>query len=274
LVLGTAVHPRMLITGRGIPPLDGEAAIAAGVRGYLRLAHRGDRDAQAELGYLYAVGLGVPQSAESAAYWYEQAGAQNHRDAALSLAAMYALGRGVPQDDRMAFTWLQRSSDLHFLADAYACGLGVEQDFDRARLWYEVRATGGSAEAQYQLGTMYLQGCGAPHDDNLAREWLAKAADMGHPEAQVALSEMMSEGWGSGGPDPWTAYVMADLAWTRLPDEDPSRARALAARDRAAASLSPEEQENARQAVLTLVAEYAKRRTQWLKDHQRVPPRE
>lgn len=265
ILAGGTPDPRMLITGHGIPPLDGEAAIAAGVRAYHRLARGGNAAAQTELGYLYAVGLGVPQNAEWAAYWYGQAALQGWPEATLGLAAMYAIGRGVPQDDAVAVSWLGRSQHARFLADAYACGFGVEQNFDEARRLYEVMAARDDSDAQYQLGTMYVNGCGAPLDDKVGGEWLEKAANLGHPDAQIAFAEMMNRGWARGGPDPWTAYLMAELAWTRLTDEDPSRARAAAVRDRAAATLSRDELAYVRRSVRTLLAEDAKARAETLK---------
>jgi TPR repeat protein len=268
VIFQEAPTPRMLITGRGVPPLDREAAIVAGVEGYWQLGQRGQSDAQAELGYLFAVGLGVPQNDEWAAYWYGQAALQDWPDAKLALAAMYAIGRGVPQDDRAAAYWLFRSQNLHLIADAYACGFGVEQDFEYARELYEMMADRGSADAQYQLGNMYVNVCGAPLNDDLASKWFQKAADAGHPEAQIALSEMMSRGWTRGIPDPWQAYVWVELALTRLPDEGPPRTRALAARDRARAMLSPEQQADVAWLLRTMLDTEAELQAEALKSLQ------
>jgi TPR repeat protein len=242
-------NPRMLITGRGIPPLDGDVAIAAGVGGYLQLAQRGEPDAQAELGYLYALGFGVPQDDRWAAYWYGQAALKGWSDASLAIAAMSALGRGVPQDERTAVAWLFRTQHFHLMGDAYACGFGVEQDFEQARRFYEMMAEGRgpmfdrrSSDAQYQLGTMYLNGCGAPVDHKAASKWFQQAAEVGHPEAQVALSEMILRGSTDATFAAWDAYMWAEYALVRVPNDAPIRSRALAARDRAFAMLSLEQQ--------------------------------
>jgi TPR repeat protein len=249
------LSPRTLITGRGLPFLDGPDAIALGVQRYVELANRGQADAQAELGYLFATGLGVPQDDHSAAFWYGQAALQGWPDAKLALAAMYALGRGVPRDDRAAAYWLLQSQQSHLQADAYACGMGVEQDFARARELYEVAANRESADAQYQLATMYLNGCGVGLDDELAEKWFQKAADLGHPEAQIALSEVLERGLNRGGRRSWQAYLLAEFALARLPEQDPSRVRALSARERALASLSAEDQAFARRVLQTMLDE-------------------
>jgi hypothetical protein len=46
VIFQEAPTPRMLITGRGVPPLDREAAIVPGVQGYLELAQRGQSKPQ------------------------------------------------------------------------------------------------------------------------------------------------------------------------------------------------------------------------------------
>jgi TPR repeat protein len=265
-------HPRMLITGRGIPPLDGDRAVAVGVGGYLQLALRGEPDAQAELAYLYAVGFGVPQDDRWAAYWFGQAAVKGWPDAMLAMAAMHALGRGVPQDERTAVGWLLRTKQFHLIADAYACGFGVEQNFDQARHFYEMMANRPSAgwdprstDTQYQLGTMYLNGCGAPVDRKAASMWFQKAAEMGHPEAQVALSEMIIQGLTDITPAAWYAYTWAQYALVRLPNDSPIRNRALAVSDRAFAMLSPEQQTDTLRSFRLLLKTQAETQAESLK---------
>lgn len=236
ILQGNTPSPRLLIIGLGTPPFGGEAAVGAAVQEYLRLAQDNDRDAQAELGYLYAVGLGVPQDDRLAGYWYGQAAMKDHRDAQIALAAMYLTGRGVPVDERAAAYWLWRSRNPQLLGDVYACGVGVPQNVDYARQMYQAAAERGTPEAQYQLGDMYFDGCGVPLDDTTAKKWFLKAANSGHPDAQVALSEMEGRGLGLLA-NPWQAYVWAAFALVRLPDDDPLHARAVAARDHARAAM-------------------------------------
>jgi uncharacterized protein len=256
-----------LITPGGIPELEPEAAIALAAQGYLELAEQGDPSAQAELGYLFAVGLGVAQDDKAAAHWYQQAALQNITHASMAMAAMYALGRGVPRDDQAAFYWLLHSRNLQLLADAYACGLGIVQDFEHARQLYEIEADRGNRDTQYQLGTMYLNGCGIPLNDELAHKWFEKAANHGHPEAQIAMSEMNNRGW-DGVPNPTMGLVWAEFALTHLADEEPSRARALTARSHAdslLASLSADERAHAQWLVRTALDAEAEVRAQVLK---------
>ena len=263
-VFSGTLSPRLLITVSGIPELEPQTAVALAARGYLELAEQGDSSAQAELGYLFAVGLGVAQDDRAAAYWYQQAALQNIPDASKAMAAMYALGRGVPRDDQAAFYWLLHARNLQLLADAYACGLGVEQDFEHARQLYEIEADRGNRDTQYQLGTMYLSGCGVPLNDELAHKWFEKSANNGHPEAQIAMSEMNNRGW-DGVPDPKMSLVWAEFALKRLAHEDPSRVRALAARSHADSLLSADDRAHAQWLVRTALEAEAEGRTQLLK---------
>ena len=70
------------------------------------------------------------------------------------------------------------------------------QDFDRALHLFRTAAEQGSAEAQYQLGTLYSVGTVTKVNAQLAQQWFEQAAAQGHPAAiyQVALNNLGSDG--------------------------------------------------------------------------------
>jgi len=70
-----------------------------------RNAVHGKADAQADMGYRYAKGLGVQQSDEKALEWLKRAAGQGHAGAQLMLSEFYATGRGVSKDDVAAYQW-------------------------------------------------------------------------------------------------------------------------------------------------------------------------
>lgn len=70
-----------------------------------RDAVHGKADAQADMGYRYAKGLGVQQSDEKALEWLKRAARHGHAGALLMLSEFYATGRGVPRDDVAAYQW-------------------------------------------------------------------------------------------------------------------------------------------------------------------------
>jgi TPR repeat protein len=234
----------ILVTGRGIGTLRGRDAIRAGVELYTRAAQAGHHDAQADLGYLYMTGLGVSQSDQRAAYWYFQGARNDSHLARLGLGAMYAVGRGVEQSDAAAVYWFTQAQKRRFVADAYACGFGVEQDLTMARTLYTELAERGDSDAQFQLGNMFAEACGAPLDDAEAAKWYEEAAQGGHPDAQIALSHMTRQGLGVA-QNPWAAYQWAELAVLRLPEDDDALKDALVARAAAGLLMTPEECESA-----------------------------
>jgi uncharacterized protein len=73
---------------------------------FTELARRGDARAQTYLGYMFANGVGVPQSFIVAAGWYRCASQQGVPQARYMLGLMYDKGQGVPQDYVMAYALL------------------------------------------------------------------------------------------------------------------------------------------------------------------------
>jgi TPR repeat protein len=65
-----------------------------------------------------------------------------------------------------------------------------------AEKWYRKAAERGFAEAQNNLGLMYVLGRGVPQDDSTAVKWFRKAAEQGYAPAQNNLGEMRRQGRG------------------------------------------------------------------------------
>jgi len=103
----------------------------------LRLAaERGDARAQAQLGFKYATGRGVPQNRVLAAYWYRRGAEQGNAAAQHLLGLAYDKGQGVPPDHVLAHMWLNLAGartrgDVHEdnirLRDAVAGKLSLGQ---------------------------------------------------------------------------------------------------------------------------------------------------
>jgi TPR repeat protein len=89
-----------------VVPISKDPATAAFNRGDYATAARlvradalkGDANAQKNLGYLYAEGLGVPRDPAQALAWYQKAADQGYAPAYNNLGIMYADGFGVRQD--------------------------------------------------------------------------------------------------------------------------------------------------------------------------------
>ena len=130
------------------------------------------------------------------------------------LGRMYADGDGVPRDDLRAFNYFSQVANSHpdeapgtpqarFVANAfvalghyYLTGIPnskIVADHGRARDMFGYAATYfGDADAQYELGRLYLTG--SPSDPHQAARWLQLAATKGNCRAEVALGDMLFQG--------------------------------------------------------------------------------
>ncbi|MBU0516800.1 MAG: sel1 repeat family protein [Proteobacteria bacterium] len=162
LALPLAICLALLITaGAALASDDWKAAEAAYKRGdyatsariIRKLALQGLAKAQAQLGYMYVRGLGVPRSYAEAVKWYRQAAEQGVAKAQYNLGVCYDTGQGVPRSYAQAVKWWRRA------------------------------AAQGHAKAQFNLGVCYLKGEGVPRDYVRAYKWILLAAGQGHPKA-------------------------------------------------------------------------------------------
>ncbi|APE42087.1 hypothetical protein BOO69_00680 [Sulfitobacter alexandrii] len=198
-------------------------------------AEQGQAEAQFALGQRHHTGDGVMQDYAEAAHWFELAAAQGHPDAANLLARYRFEGLGVEQDraealrlfeaaaetgdpdhvfdlaraleasgadmERVA-TLYQQAADAGN-ADAavslgvlYQEGIGVEQNFARARELYEQPADQGNARALNNLGLLYVRGDGVPQDYARAAEYFSAAVDLGLSTAMTNLGVLYENGFG------------------------------------------------------------------------------
>jgi TPR repeat protein len=169
---------------------------------FTKLAEKGDASAQANLGYMYYAGEGVPQDYEKAVHWYRKAAVQGNKDAQYNLAVSYAFGEGTKQDLTEAAIWYRRAGEQNHvvsqysLAISYAYGEGVPQDQKEAARWFKKAADQGYARAQVNLGSMYHTGEGVDQDYIEAARWYRMAADRGDATAQYNLGAMYRSGKG------------------------------------------------------------------------------
>lgn len=132
------------------------------------------------------------------------------------LGRMYADGDGVAEDDMKAFNYFSNIANQHadegpgsphapYVASAfvaigayYMTGIrdsAIQPNVQRARELFSYAASYfGSAEAQYNLGRMYLDGNGGDRNPHLAARWIKLAAEKGHCRAQATLGDLLFSG--------------------------------------------------------------------------------
>jgi len=78
----------------------------------------------------------------------------------------------------------------------YLKGLGVARNPEEAFRWFLLAADQGQADAQFQAGLMREKGIGVQKDYGQAQVWFALAAERGDAEAEAALAELFEQGYG------------------------------------------------------------------------------
>jgi len=105
------------------------------------------------------------------------------------LANFYAGGRGVEQDFSQAFYWFKKSAEQGLgeaqllVGLSYFIGMGTEKDRPEAVKWFEKAVEAGSADATYQMGLVYLLGAGRARNEEKGLEYLRDAARLGNQDA-------------------------------------------------------------------------------------------
>ncbi|MBI3774605.1 MAG: SEL1-like repeat protein [Gammaproteobacteria bacterium] len=124
---------------------------------WLPLANDGYAKAQANLGWMYQTGKGMPKDLKKAVEWYLKAAKQDHVIAKNNLGVMHENG------------W------------------GTKKNLKRAAYWYREAASTGYSYGQYNFGKMLLEGAGVDKNPKEAAYWLGLAALQGVDEAKGLL---------------------------------------------------------------------------------------
>jgi TPR repeat protein len=134
---------------------------ATAFRLFESLAYQGDIRAQRAVGRSYYDGKGVPQNFEAALTWFRAAAGRGSTEAQLYLGIMYDDGDGVARDRVAAAKWYRKVAD---------------KDPSIASVWLRFDADQGSPEAQFALGLLYAKGLGVQQDYVQAYVWFSLAA--------------------------------------------------------------------------------------------------
>tara|TARA_R110002072_G_scaffold42064_19_gene118522 strand:- start:108387 stop:109250 length:864 start_codon:yes stop_codon:yes gene_type:complete len=180
----------------GVPYSPLEAGDTAGLERLTKLAKDGNAQARFALGVFYE----REENYEEANFWYTLAVEKGVVAAHANLGRMYAEGLGIKRDDERAaelFRWAADKGDdtsQYNLGRMYQEGAGVNQSETEAISWLEKAAAQGFADAQNHLGTMYNNR--STPDFELAKDWYWLACQQGHAHAQYNLGVLYFNGQG------------------------------------------------------------------------------
>ncbi|MSO21522.1 MAG: sel1 repeat family protein [Acidobacteria bacterium] len=179
------------------------------IKWYEKAADQGIAQAQFNLARMVQNGVGTEKNLPLAVQHYQKAFSLGLVAAAFDVGAFFEYGRGVPADRKEAAKWYQAGADGRHagcrlwvraesgdaqaqveLGDMYLGGQGPLQDYEAAAQWLQKSAARGNSQGEFNLAVLYSGGLGVPQDDNLARQWIAKAAVHGNvPAALWAAGE-------------------------------------------------------------------------------------
>ena len=124
---------------------------------------------------------------------------KGNAEAQFNIGEMYETGFGVKQDNKEARYWISRSANQKYEAAGFKL---LYWDLERKGLKgkniakveeLNKMAKQGNARAQYYLGKMYAHGVGINKNSDVAIDWLNKAALVGVLEAEVELASLREE---------------------------------------------------------------------------------
>jgi len=99
-------------------------------------------------------------------------------------------------DDALVKAKLGDAQAQYNLGGMYVMGQGVAVDYKQAFYWLSKAAEQGNATAQCLIGVMYHESLGVAQDYEKAFYWLSKAAEQGNAIAQNNLGDMYEHGHG------------------------------------------------------------------------------
>ena len=161
--------------------IDGDEDQQKEALSLFRKAYRnGDNMGSRNLGYCYAIGIGVNRNKRLAAKWYTRSAEAGNPKAQCNMGVLCEYGHGVRKDCCKAAEWFRMSAENGYSRGRtnYACllrdGRGVPKDPEKAVYWFE---QSGSPRAKRLLAQMYLSGEDIEKDVDKAKELLESASD-------------------------------------------------------------------------------------------------
>jgi TPR repeat protein len=175
-------------------------------KSFQKAAELGYAEAQVNLAELFDEYTGRKNDGakdfKKAQLWYQKAADQGHGRAQYRLGLIHLDGKGVPKNPAEAMKLFPQAlrngtedflkallNDLGYL---YERGVGVKADPQESLKHYKMAADLGSAEAQYNLGSISLE----RKNDKDAYKWYVMSAKQGHALAQNNLGAFYASGRG------------------------------------------------------------------------------
>lgn len=140
------------------------------------MSNKGDFKSSFNLGRIYYEGQrGLERNLGQAAKYF------------IMVAKKYWKGNGRVEENLKPGLEKIAAKAAGYLGRMYMRGEGVQQDFDRAKFWFDRGISQGDAQSQYGLGLMMLHGYGVPKNIGKATDLFKASADQDYALSQVQL---------------------------------------------------------------------------------------
>ncbi|MBE6443884.1 MAG: sel1 repeat family protein [Alphaproteobacteria bacterium] len=182
---------------------DSEEKKPATIEDTIKLADKGNLQAQLILGYSYLYGEnGLTPNYDKAFEYYGKAALQNDPTGLNNLGSLYYGGIGVSRNPIKAAILFEKAAELGNPEAAvnigfmYASGNGAKQDIKKAIDYFEKASEFDNPAAKFMTGYAYYRGVARPIDYIKAAPLIKFAADAGFDEAQFVLADIYINGRG------------------------------------------------------------------------------
>ena len=230
--------------------LEAQGRFSESIPVWNHLADRGNAEAQAHLGMLEYYGFkGMCPNTAFAVERLQVAAKQGYAEADFYLGEIYASDPEM-RDPAKALEWYRKGAELGDAASQAALftmlwnGKGVPRDASQAVHWLEKAADQTRPRSMFdanRLGDIYSEGKDVPQNDDKAIYWYLKAANGGLVNAQRNLAKLYEKRGDYAEAYRWYAFVAAFDADMVNQGAGPDREADVAARDRMAVHLTPEQ---------------------------------
>lgn len=171
---------------------------------FKRAADLGELKAMRLLGKLYSTNKSDLYDPEMSAQWYEKAALQGDVSSMFSLVDLYSDNRDLQSDSAKVKHWVEealkmspsRPADLLNIADAYAQGIGVEQNKVEAFRLRVLAAKNNDPKAMREVARSYQHGIGVAQQPDVALTWFRKAAEGKDAGSMVEMGKAYKNGLG------------------------------------------------------------------------------
>jgi TPR repeat protein len=156
---------------------------------FQKAAAQNNAEAEADIGWLYEDGLGVPKDAAQAFQWFTKGANGGNAYGQDQLGFCYETGFGTPKDAAQAIAWYTKAAPqgnddaMTRLGIALQEGRGVPKDLRQSFTYFLSAAYDNYGWAQYNVARCYIMGIFVPKDLTQAQRWCLLSVKNGYRQA-------------------------------------------------------------------------------------------